>query len=174
MLNAGVLALHAPAGPLARLGLGSRRRFVLTKTLEWNLYWGVLDPMWDDDGVLIRQVRAGGGGGGGHQAQPPSGTAAGASSSARRTHTHPPPPTPLPQEWLQDEAGLNRRLRLLAAANLAVAPFLLLFLIIYFTMKVGSCAPPLLCDVPALPEATALQPQPQLFCERPLYERYIP
>jgi hypothetical protein len=45
MLNAGVLALHVPAGPLARLGLGVRRRFVLTKTLEWNLYWAVLDPM---------------------------------------------------------------------------------------------------------------------------------
>ena len=94
MLNAGVLALHVPAGPLARWGLGLRRRFVLTKTLEWNLYWAVLDPMWDDDGVYIRQ------------------------------------------DWLQDEAGLQRRLRLLALLNAAVSPFLLLFLIIYFTMKV--------------------------------------
>jgi hypothetical protein len=95
MLNAGVLALHVPAGPLARWGLGLRRRFVLTKTLEWNLYWGVLDPMWDDDGVRVRR------------------------------------------EWLADERGLVRRLRLLAALNLAVSPFLLLFLLIYFTMKVG-------------------------------------
>ena len=95
MLNAGVLALHVPAGPLARWGLGMRRRFVLTKTLEWNLYWAVLDPMWDDEGVLLRPG------------------------------------------WLSDEAGLVRRLRLLAALNLAVSPFLLLFLVIYFTMKVG-------------------------------------
>lgn len=95
MLNAGVLALHVPSGPLSRAGLAPRRRFVLTKTLEWNLYWGVLDPMWDDDGVRLRP------------------------------------------EWLADEAGLRRRLRLLALANAAVAPFLLLFLIIYFTMKVG-------------------------------------
>ena len=94
MLNAGVLALHVPAGPLARWGLGLRRRLVLTKTLEWNLYWGVLDPMWDDDGVRVRR------------------------------------------EWLEDEKGLVRRLRLLAALNLAVSPFLLLFLLIYFTMKV--------------------------------------
>ena len=75
-----------------------RRRFVLTKTLEWNLYWAILDPMWDDDGVLVRR------------------------------------------EWLDDEAALRRRLRLLAVLNLAVAPFLLLFLLIYFTMKVGLCA----------------------------------
>lgn len=54
MLNAGVLALHVPSGPLSRAGLAPRRRFVLTKTLEWNLYWGVLDPMWDDDGVRLR------------------------------------------------------------------------------------------------------------------------
>jgi autophagy-related protein 9 len=97
MLNAGVLALHVPAGPLSRWGMGVRR-FVLTKTLEWNLYWAVLDPMWDDDGVLLRK------------------------------------------EWLDDEAGLRRRLRLLAALNLAVSPFLLLFLLIYFTMKVGAGA----------------------------------
>ena len=96
MLNAGVLALHVPAlgGPLARCGLAPRRRrFVLTKTLEWNLRWAVLDPMWDEGGAFIRE------------------------------------------EWLRDEAGLKRRLRLLAAANLAVAPFLLLFLLIYFVMR---------------------------------------
>lgn len=111
MLNAGVLALHVPAGPLARYGLGLRRRFVLTKTLEWNLYWAVLDPMWDDDGVFIRP------------------------------------------EWLADERALRRRLRVLAALNLAVAPFLLLFLIIYFTMKVRprccvrSGTPGCICDM---------------------------
>lgn len=40
MLNKGVLALNVPL-------LGTRR-FMLTKTLEWNLRWGVLDHMFDD------------------------------------------------------------------------------------------------------------------------------
>lgn len=34
MLNLGVLALNAPV-------MGARPRFLLTKTLEWNLYWWV-------------------------------------------------------------------------------------------------------------------------------------
>jgi len=42
---------------------------------------------------------------------------------------------PLSQEFLNDEAALCRRLRGAALANLAAAPFLLLFLLIYFFMK---------------------------------------
>lgn len=41
MLNKGVLALHVPC-------MGLKRRFMLTKTLEWNLYWCILDHMFDD------------------------------------------------------------------------------------------------------------------------------
>lgn len=46
MLNKGVLALNVPL-------LGARR-FMLTKTLEWNLRWGVLDHMLDDSTFCIR------------------------------------------------------------------------------------------------------------------------
>lgn len=46
MLNKGVLALHVPI-------LGSRR-FMLTKTLEWNLRWGLLDHMLDDRTFTLR------------------------------------------------------------------------------------------------------------------------
>lgn len=50
MLNAGVLALYVRGcGPV----LG--RRFMLTKTLEWNLYLCILDPMFDEH-FHIRQV----------------------------------------------------------------------------------------------------------------------
>lgn len=41
MLNRGVLALNIPIP-------GMRRHVLLTKTLEWNLYWCILDPMFDD------------------------------------------------------------------------------------------------------------------------------
>ena len=41
MLNRGVLALH-----IALPGL--RPKFMLTKTLEWNLQWCILDAMFDD------------------------------------------------------------------------------------------------------------------------------
>eukprot|EP00887_Chlorella_sp_A99_P005099 scaffold25.g5099.t1 len=41
MLNKGVLALNVPLP-------GLRRHFMLTKTLEWNIYWCVLDAMFDD------------------------------------------------------------------------------------------------------------------------------
>ena len=41
MLNRGVLALHISLP-------GVRPRFMLTKTLEWNLQWCILDPMFDD------------------------------------------------------------------------------------------------------------------------------
>lgn len=53
MLNAGVLALHVPAC------CGMRRRFMLTKTLEWNLYWCILDSMFDEH-FHIRQVSGAG------------------------------------------------------------------------------------------------------------------
>lgn len=46
MLNKGVLALNVPL-------LGARR-FMLTKTLEWNLRWGVLDHMLDDSTFCVR------------------------------------------------------------------------------------------------------------------------
>lgn len=46
-----------------------------------------------------------------------------------------PPPTPQRQEFLCDEARLRARLRTAAAINLALSPFLLLFLVIYFFMK---------------------------------------
>eukprot|EP00879_Flechtneria_rotunda_P028308 GHRR01030408.1.p1 GENE.GHRR01030408.1~~GHRR01030408.1.p1 ORF type:complete len:270 (+),score=51.06 GHRR01030408.1:276-1085(+) len=50
MLNAGVLALYVRGcGPM----LG--RRFMLTKTLEWNLYLCILDPMFDEH-FHIRKV----------------------------------------------------------------------------------------------------------------------
>ena len=41
MLNKGVLALNVPLPAL-------RGHFMLTKTLEWNLRWCVLDSMFDD------------------------------------------------------------------------------------------------------------------------------
>jgi hypothetical protein len=50
MLNAGVLALYVRgSGPV----LG--RRFMLAKTLEWNLYLCILDPMFDEH-FHIRQA----------------------------------------------------------------------------------------------------------------------
>lgn len=41
MLNQGVLALYISFP-------GVRPRFMLTKTLEWNLHWCILDSMFDD------------------------------------------------------------------------------------------------------------------------------
>lgn len=41
MLNRGVLALHVALPWI-------RTRFMLTKTLEWNLHWCLLDSMFDD------------------------------------------------------------------------------------------------------------------------------
>ena len=46
MLNKGVLALNVP--------LCGGRRFMLTKTLEWNLRWGLLDHMFDESDFTIR------------------------------------------------------------------------------------------------------------------------
>jgi Autophagy protein ATG9 len=46
MLNKGVLALNVP--------LPGARRFMLTKTLEWNLRWGILDHMFDEATFCIR------------------------------------------------------------------------------------------------------------------------
>lgn len=39
------------------------------------------------------------------------------------------------QGWLADEQKLRQRLRSAAAINLVLAPFLLMFLVIYFFMK---------------------------------------
>lgn len=55
MLNAGVLGLYVKG-----LGPFGGRRFMLTKTLEWNLYLCILDPMFDEH-FLIRPVSASGG-----------------------------------------------------------------------------------------------------------------
>ena len=41
MLNRGVLALHISLP-------GVRPKFMLTKTLEWNLQWCILDAMFDE------------------------------------------------------------------------------------------------------------------------------
>lgn len=41
MMNRGVLALNVPIWPL-------RRRFMMTKTLEWNLHWCILECMFDE------------------------------------------------------------------------------------------------------------------------------
>lgn len=51
MLNAGVLGLYVKG-----LGPFGGRRFMLTKTLEWNLYLCILDPMFDEH-FHIKQVR---------------------------------------------------------------------------------------------------------------------
>ncbi|KAL3162518.1 hypothetical protein ABBQ32_010175 [Trebouxia sp. C0010 RCD-2024] len=44
MLNKGVLALH-----VGTPCLGLRKKFMLTKTLEWNLHWCLLDCMFGED-----------------------------------------------------------------------------------------------------------------------------
>ena len=44
MLNKGVLALH-----VGTPCFGLRKRFMLTKTLEWNLHWCLLDCMFGED-----------------------------------------------------------------------------------------------------------------------------
>lgn len=51
MLNAGVLGLYVKG-----LGPFGGRRFMLTKTLEWNLYLCILDPMFDEH-FHVKQVR---------------------------------------------------------------------------------------------------------------------
>mmetsp|Transcript_4303 Transcript_4303/g.12400 ORF Transcript_4303/g.12400 Transcript_4303/m.12400 type:complete len:983 (-) Transcript_4303:227-3175(-) len=85
MLNKGVLALHVPI-------LGSRR-FMLTKTLEWNLRWGLLDHMLDD-----------------------------------RTFT-------LRPDFVSHPDHLARRFRHMAVANMALSPFLFVFLAIHFFLR---------------------------------------
>ena len=47
MLNKGVLALNVPL-------VGAGRRFMLTKTLEWNLRWVLLDHMFDEATFTVR------------------------------------------------------------------------------------------------------------------------
>ena len=44
MLNKGVLALHVTTPCF-----GLRKKFMLTKTLEWNLHWCLLDCMFGED-----------------------------------------------------------------------------------------------------------------------------
>ncbi|GMH34130.1 hypothetical protein BSKO_01964 [Bryopsis sp. KO-2023] len=85
MLNKGVLALNIPIP-------GFRRRFLLTKTLEWNIYWCVLDAMFAEDFTVKEKFK-----------------------------TNP--------------EVLRSRFRMMALANLALAPFVFVFLVIYFLMK---------------------------------------
>lgn len=49
MLNKGVLALYIPFP-------GLRHRTIMTKTLEWNLYWCVLDYMFDGNFRVKKSV----------------------------------------------------------------------------------------------------------------------
>lgn len=86
MLNKGVLALHAPIP-------GLRGHMLLTKTVEWNLRWCVLDPMFEESTFKIRG------------------------------------------SFINDEAALRRRFRIMAIVNAIFSPFLLIFLVIYFFMK---------------------------------------
>ncbi|MEW5312000.1 MAG: hypothetical protein WDW38_003665 [Sanguina aurantia] len=85
MINKGVLQLGVSAPWL-------QRRMVLTKTLEWNLRWVVLDHMFDERFALKR-------------------------------------------EFLEQPEKLKRRMRRVAVANLALSPFLFMFLLIYFFMR---------------------------------------
>ncbi|EIE20298.1 APG9-domain-containing protein [Coccomyxa subellipsoidea C-169] len=85
MLNKGVLALNVTIP-----GLG--KRFMLTKTLEWNLHWCILDAMLDDNFCIK-------------------------------------------EDFKHDAPKLQRRFRRVAVANLLLAPFLLMFLLIYFFMR---------------------------------------
>lgn len=85
MLNRGVLALH-----IALPGL--RPKFMLTKTLEWNLQWCILDAMFDD-AFRIRP------------------------------------------DFVNNPQALERRFRRMAVVNLILAPFLLMFLLIYFFLR---------------------------------------
>ena len=86
MLNKGVLALHVPIP-------GLRGHMLMTKTVEWNLRWCILDPMFEESTFKIRQ------------------------------------------SFIQDEASLRRRFRIMAIVNALFSPFLLIFLVIYFFMK---------------------------------------
>ncbi|CAD7695522.1 unnamed protein product [Ostreobium quekettii] len=85
MLNKGVLALNVPFP-------GYRRQFLLTKTLEWNIYWCILNAMFDDN---------------------------------FRVKEH----------YKHDVPRLQRRFRTMAVANLLLAPFVFVFLVIYFLLK---------------------------------------
>lgn len=85
MLNKGVLALNVPIP-------GFRRRFLLTKTLEWNIYWCIMDNMFNES----FQVK---------------------------------------EEFKSNVGALKKRFRRMAIANLLLAPFVLIFLVIYFLMK---------------------------------------
>ena len=84
MVNKGVLRLDIPV-------IGFRRRYLMTKMIEWSLRWGLLNPMFDQNFEVRRPFRT-------------------------------------------DPAFLTRRFRLLAAVNLLLAPFLLVFLVIYILM----------------------------------------
>ena len=85
MLNKGVLALNVPVP-------GWRRQFLLTKTLEWNIYWCILNTMFDDNFRVKERFK-------------------------------------------HDVSGLQRRFRWMAVANFLLAPFVFVFLVIYFLMK---------------------------------------
>jgi len=84
MLNKGVLALYLPFP-------GMRRRCMLTKTLEWNLHWCVLEHMFDQNFMIRAEFR--------------------------------------------DVEALRRRFRTAGLVNLALSPFILMFMLSYFFLR---------------------------------------
>lgn len=85
MLNKGVLILNLPVP-------GFRRRYLLTKTLEWNILRCVMDSMFDENFQVKEKFQA-------------------------------------------NPEALKKRFRRMAVVNLLLAPFVLIFLVIYFLMK---------------------------------------
>eukprot|EP00899_Mesostigma_viride_P007400 jgi/Mesvir1/16661/Mv12272-RA.3 len=71
---------------------GLRARTILTKTLKWNLYWCILDSMFDDN-FRIRH------------------------------------------DFANDERSLRRRLRLMAALNALLSPFIAVFMLTYVFLR---------------------------------------
>jgi len=85
MINKGVLCLSLPIP-------GYKRRALLTKTMEWSLFWGLLNPMFDHN----FEIRV---------------------------------------EYKTNFEFLKQRFKILAVIWVLLAPFLLVFLVIYFIMK---------------------------------------
>lgn len=164
MLNAGVLGLYVKG-----LGPFGGRRFMLTKTLEWNLYLCILDPMFDEH-FHIKQVRGCLGWACGcceccgfdatrderatntreavsadvlaslpsleHHACCRLDMCCSAASNDTLLAMHCSDSHPdCVQGFLSDETALRQRLVKAAVINLLLAPFLLMFLVIYFFMK---------------------------------------
>eukprot|EP00210_Caulerpa_lentillifera_P002276 g2186.t1 len=85
MINKGVLCLSVPLP-------GYKRRLLFTKAMEWSLYWGLLNPMFDENFQIKFHYRT-------------------------------------------NVEFLKQRFRTLALIWIVFAPFLIVFLLIYFIMK---------------------------------------